>query len=396
MLPSGKETSGDLVLLGAFCLFLSALDYLIPKPMPFMRIGLANLPLLLALAYPGTESRQPLFSAKNFFLLALLKVLGQALLTGTFVSYVLIFSLAGTAVSSVVMFLLRMAGQRRVSLVGIGLTGAFASNAAQLMLARFLVFGESARYLAPPFLAAGIISGAVLGFFAEAFAARSQWLRFRGSGAPVESPSNGNAAMPETAPAGSTAGDNGFSVKGAVLLLLAVLFLVLPYLPVRAVLFGVFWFLVILKRKKNRHPFQPPRHPFQSPRPFFTLISFTAIVVCNLFPPFGKILFTAGPLLVAEGSLLQGIQRAVTMEALIMFSRLIPGVSLPLPGRLGRLLRESFIILDQLKETNLPVKGKDRKTNMVNFFYSLDTLMCRLSGFPIPAGTGMDTAEMQR
>ncbi|MDR1230490.1 MAG: heptaprenyl diphosphate synthase, partial [Spirochaetaceae bacterium] len=29
-------------LLGAFCLFLSSIEYMIPKPLPFMRLGIAN------------------------------------------------------------------------------------------------------------------------------------------------------------------------------------------------------------------------------------------------------------------------------------------------------------------------------------------------------------------
>ena len=33
----------------ALCLFLSAIEYVIPKPLPFMRLGLANMPIVLAL-----------------------------------------------------------------------------------------------------------------------------------------------------------------------------------------------------------------------------------------------------------------------------------------------------------------------------------------------------------
>jgi len=156
--------SGDIALLGALCLFLSALDHLIPKPLPFMRIGLANLPLLLALN---------IFSGKQFFLLALVKVLGQSLITGTLFSYAALFSLTGTVLSAVTMRLLYPSA----SLVGTSIAGAFVSNAAQLVLARFVVFGEGVLYLAPPFLVAGIVSGGLLGFFAQAFSAQSEWLK---------------------------------------------------------------------------------------------------------------------------------------------------------------------------------------------------------------------------
>ena len=36
-------------LAAAICLFLAGIEYMIPRPLPFLRIGLANLPLLLAL-----------------------------------------------------------------------------------------------------------------------------------------------------------------------------------------------------------------------------------------------------------------------------------------------------------------------------------------------------------
>ena len=44
-----SEVRKTIALLGAFCLFLSTIEYMIPKPMPFMRIGIVNLPLMLAL-----------------------------------------------------------------------------------------------------------------------------------------------------------------------------------------------------------------------------------------------------------------------------------------------------------------------------------------------------------
>jgi heptaprenyl diphosphate synthase len=170
MPQSGKRLyNSDIALLGAFSLFLSALDYLIPKPLPFMRLGLANLPLLLAL---------DIFSLKSYCLLVLIKVLGQAIITGSLFSYVFLFSLAGSLSSAAVMFALyRVSGGRSLSLAGTGIAGAFVSNSVQLVLARFFVFGKSAVYLAPPFLAAGIISGAALGIFAETFVAKSIWLR---------------------------------------------------------------------------------------------------------------------------------------------------------------------------------------------------------------------------
>ena len=67
----------------SLCLFLSAVEYVIPKPLPFMRLGLANMPLVLALY---------VFGAKEILLLVLLKILGQGFITGTLFSYIFLFS----------------------------------------------------------------------------------------------------------------------------------------------------------------------------------------------------------------------------------------------------------------------------------------------------------------
>jgi Predicted membrane protein len=88
----GRKT---IALLGACCLFLSAVEYLIPKPLPFMRLGLANLPLMIAL---------DIFPFGSYMILVCLKIFGQAIITGTLFSYVFLFSVTGTLFSALVMF----------------------------------------------------------------------------------------------------------------------------------------------------------------------------------------------------------------------------------------------------------------------------------------------------
>jgi len=159
----------NIALLGAFCLFFSVLEYMIPKPLPFLRIGLANLPIMMAL---------DILHLRSFFVLICIKVLGQALITGTLFSYIFLFSVAGTFFSAVFMyFLRRIFGRDRITFIGIGAAGAMISNAAQLILAGFLVFSENVRYIAPPFLAGGLVTGIVLGVFCEIFTKKSVWYR---------------------------------------------------------------------------------------------------------------------------------------------------------------------------------------------------------------------------
>ncbi len=154
-------------LLGALCLFLATLEYLVPKPLPFFRLGLANLPLLLGLRF---------LHPKDLLLLLLLKVLGQGVMNGTLASHVFLFSLAGSTASLGTMAVVHRLGKKRVSMIGISLAGAMVSSLVQLILAINYIFGKTALVIAPFALGSALVSGLVIGIFAERFIATSTWL----------------------------------------------------------------------------------------------------------------------------------------------------------------------------------------------------------------------------
>jgi heptaprenyl diphosphate synthase len=333
-----------------------------------MRVGLANLPLLLALHIPadgdrpknsrGQTSALPgqlrpaallLFSPRNYCLLILLKILGQALVTGTLFSYVFLFSLAGSLSSAAAMYGLRRLFGARISLAGTGIAGAFVSNSAQLVLARFFLFGESALYLAPPFLAVGIASGAALGIFAGVFAAQSEFLR-RAARA-VDAAGTVDAARTGT---GGTVSPREIKPPLPRLpfffaaLALAAAFLASSALAVKAALFLLFWLLTALSGKK--------------PRIVFTVAVMAGITACNLFPPFGRVLAEWGPFTIALGSLENGVRKAISVEALIMLSKLIVPSMPKLPGPFGKLLAKTLYILDRFNShKNALAPGKIRR-----------------------------------
>jgi heptaprenyl diphosphate synthase len=169
-MSTSSPTKGrtDLIaFLGALCLFLSAIEYMIPKPIPFLRVGIANLPILVSL---------DLLPVPSLLLVILLKVIGQGLIGGTLISYVFLFSAVGSFASGFSMILVRKLFGHRMTLVGVGVLGALFSNLTQILLARVLIFGEGAWLIAPPFLALGTVTAALLGIFADRFVARSRWL----------------------------------------------------------------------------------------------------------------------------------------------------------------------------------------------------------------------------
>jgi heptaprenyl diphosphate synthase len=323
-----------LPVLAAFCLFLSAIEYLIPKPLPFMRIGLSNLPLLLALN---------IFPAGLWFLLVALRIFGQALISGTLFSYVFIFSLAGGLASAILMFTLRrLCSPALVSLAGIGLAGSLASNAVQLGLAFFFVFGDGVRYLAPPFLVAGLISGLALGLFAEVFTRKSRWYRLLQAGElPCGVASSTSLPPVTTAPISAPrqkTWDRVFSpgflfVAGLVLMLI---FLFTRSLKWQIIQFAAYTVLALLSGKRLK--------------PLFTLLVMAGIVAGNLLAPFGKVLCSLGPLRITEGALLSGLKRALTLEGLFILSAAFIRPGLRLPGFFGSLLARTFGIFSLMQE----------------------------------------------
>ena len=155
-------------MLAAVSIFLSSIEYLIPKPLPFMKLGLANLPILVALT---------ILDVRSILLLLALKNVGQGVVHGTLFSYVFLFSASGSIASAAAMIGAHRLFGRRISLIGISILGALASNLVQITCARYIVFGESAWLIAPPFLITGTISSALLGAFARRFVERSRWVR---------------------------------------------------------------------------------------------------------------------------------------------------------------------------------------------------------------------------
>ena len=325
----GKTWLEKVSLLGGLCFFLSTLEYMIPKPLPFVRIGLANFPLLLAL---------DILPFSCFVLLAALKVAGQALISGTLFSYVFLFSLGGTAVSSLLMYALRKClGKKMISLVGISAAGAMAFNALTLLMAYYFVFGKSIIYAAVPILALGIVTGTLLGFLCEYYIGRSKWY-----GSPDMQAANGSLTLPVFEPRTRNAREN-FCIKNFSSLDLAVAGLCMipallfnPDTYMRLVQFLFFFLIAWLSGKKIN--------------PLITFLVMLAIVFFNLLVPYGELLFHIGPLKITSGAFMTGVQRAVTLEGLFMLSRCCVRSDLAFPGTFGKIAGESLRVFSRLTE----------------------------------------------
>ncbi|MDR1747825.1 MAG: Gx transporter family protein [Spirochaetaceae bacterium] len=339
--PDSADTTA---LLGALCFFFSTVEYMIPKPLPFLRLGLANMPIML-----GME----LLSLPQLLLVVLIKIIGQGLIGGTLFSYIFLFSAAGTLASSAVMIGLKRLAGKRLSYTGISVAGALGSNGVQLLLARYLIFGSSAWLIAPPFIVLGTITSLLLGMFTNWFVMNSRWFgekKRQPSGDPV------SCNTPVEKGKESSAAPLFRFLSG--LGILAALFFA-PGIMVTAVCFAAAAVLALASGGKL--------HPIP------IVFMCAGIVFFNLLAPAGRVLFSVARFPVTAGALLMGIKKALTIEGMIFLSRWMIAPGFSLPGYIGRLVSRSFEILALLFE-------RKERFDPKHVIASIDSILMSLHG----------------
>ena len=124
-------------------------ETLLPHPIPILRYGLSNIPLLAAIY---------ILSGQEFLLLSFIKGIAVSLLAGTLFSPIGLMSTAQSIAAGLTMLAIKGLLKERISVYGISAAGAFSSTLAQLILARFYL-GRGILSLMPWMLLLSIISG---------------------------------------------------------------------------------------------------------------------------------------------------------------------------------------------------------------------------------------------
>jgi heptaprenyl diphosphate synthase len=149
--------------LGGLAIAVSVLESLIPQPLPWSKIGFANIVILLTLYLYG-----PLAAVT----VASLKVFGGGLILGSGFSPAFWLAFSGTYASLIVMIpLIRL--PKFLSPVGVAIAGSAAFNGAQLVMAGLLLVGvQNMLMLIPVMMVLSIITGGVVGWL-------TGWLLYR-------------------------------------------------------------------------------------------------------------------------------------------------------------------------------------------------------------------------
>lgn len=364
----------------ALCLFLAAVEYAIPKPLPFMRLGIANLPVMVSLS---------VMKKRETLLLILFKVLAQSLITGTLFSYIALFSVAGSFASGLgMMGLYALFGKnQKISNVGLSLAGALANNAAQIALGYAIVFGENTRYIAPLLLAVGTVSGLIMGLFANAFCKRSEWYKRLTSGGvfvTAEATKTGEVTANSHGELGKQATTTRSESRSAkmqfiIAVILFPVFMFHRYLlsiatkifqlklsaynavAIAWIFVAVFLLMTLIKRRGKVKIL---------PSVFITIF----ITLFALLSPTGKILYAFGKFVITEDALLLGLRKSATLVGMVFLSQFAISPRLELPGKVGKFMQEVFSIFDSLTSERI----KFRRGHIIA---SLDARLCELMKF---------------
>lgn len=142
----------------AFATSLYILENLIPKPLPFIKLGLANVIVILLL----WKNRH----LPSFVVLVSKSIIG-GLLTGLLFSPMTVISLTA-GVSSYIIMQFGKRSRLGFSLLGISILGATSHNLMQLAVVKFLLIKSEAvwRFL-PLMIILGVISGFITGYLAN-------------------------------------------------------------------------------------------------------------------------------------------------------------------------------------------------------------------------------------
>ncbi|KPJ84636.1 MAG: hypothetical protein AMS17_16045 [Spirochaetes bacterium DG_61] len=153
----GKKRVYLIAFLAAMSISLAIIEHVVPRPLPWMRIGLANAITLYSFG---------VLKPREVLLLVLARVVATSLLIGSFLSVGFLLSITGALSSFFVMLFLFMFLRRLFSFVGISIAGALTSNAVQLVVINALFINSRISYYLLPFiLLFALVGGTLSGLF---------------------------------------------------------------------------------------------------------------------------------------------------------------------------------------------------------------------------------------
>ena len=330
------QSRNKLAYLCALTLLFSYSEMILPRIIPFFRLGLANTVILLALEL------DPL----SLILLSILKATAASLTAGTLFSPFYIISLLQSLLSALLMkALYKVISKKAVSIYGISLAGSELSAFIQIFLIA-LYLGKGTYSLLGPMLIFNILSGLLTAFFCEKSGIK-------------ESLKNFDEIFFQTAAEEKAAAKNG---KAKVPKILAAIFIItlsisLFFIKNLIVLTAALLLSFTAQKLSKRKIFILPH-----------LSLWLFIFISVLLIPNGKVIFKIWNISLTQDALIMGIQKALTLSSVSALSQC--AVSLK-PGKetlLGQSLGYYKIMNDRFRTSTGSIIQRIKYSLCINLF----------------------------
>ena len=275
--------------LAALTLIFSYAELMLPRVVPFFRLGLGNAALLMGLALGLT------FPA--FMLLAVVKAVAANLMAGTLFSPFFLVSFSQSLVSALIIFgLWRVSragragrkgdGRRLLSLYGISVCGAAASALVQITLSS-LYLGQGTWSLLGPMLLFNLMSGFITAWIAEI----------------LKGTENCDLCHPRNAPdmAGSQPAHRIRNIFSLAIILAAAASVF--FIKNTAVLCGILLLSFLAQKLAHRKILLLPH-----------ISLWLFVLLTSIFVPNGRVLFSFAGFSFTEGAAISALQKALRLS----------------------------------------------------------------------------------
>ena len=310
----GADTHHQIARLTALTLVLSYAELLVPRVIPFFRLGLGNTALLMGLG----------LTFPVFMLLSVIKSVAANLMAGTLFSPFFLVSLAQSLASALVMFAIRRAARvsrlsqehavslenldvrhNLLSLYGISVAGSAVSAAVQISLSS-LYLGQGTWSLLGPMLLFNAVSGVITAWLAEML----------GGGSPLEPQhihAEGEYSLaPKTVVSTPSTGSHTAHRPRNILRLAIILAAAASVFFIKntAILCGLLLLSFLAQKFAGRKILLLPH-----------LSLWLFVLVTSVLVPNGRVLFSVAGFSITGGALLTGLQKALRLSTVSALSQ---------------------------------------------------------------------------
>ena len=317
-----QNKKDKIAFLASLSLIYSYIEFLLPRPVPFLRLGFSNAIILSAL----------FLDFPSFFILCIIKSICSSFISGTLFSPFFLISFAQSISSGLIMYCVK--NLKIISVYGISLLGAACSAVVQIFLCS-LYLGKGTLSLLWIMLIFSIFSGIITAWLSQKIELPESFDLKENS---YEAPENSSLRQKKLSSI----------FKIILIIILSCVIFATGNIYLLVLLFVITFVIQLISRRRF----------FIMPHIFMWLFVFLS----SIFMPGGKILFSFWKITVTDGAINSALIKALKLSSSMMLSQAASTISFEGNSIIAKTLKNYKRIIDKLDLKN----GKWNFSRLIN------------------------------